>query len=158
MKSLYFLFLLVFATSFGQKQMPNITIKSENNKSFNVRSDFKEKDKLYVFAFWATWCAPCLNELDAIKEHYSKWTKELNMEVIAVSIDDTRTQKRVKPLLNGKNWPYNILLDTNQDLKRALSIVNVPYTIVVKNQKIVYIHNGYSQGAELELFNKLKQL
>lgn len=138
--------------------MPNVTIKSENNKSFNVRNDFKEKDKLYVFAFWATWCAPCLNELDAIKEHYAKWTQELNMEVIAVSIDDTRTQKRVKPLLNGKNWPYNILLDTNQDLKRALSIVNVPYTIVVKNQKIVYIHNGYSQGAELELFNKLKQL
>jgi peroxiredoxin len=80
------------------------------------------------------------------------------MEVIAVSIDDTRTQKRVKPLLNGKSWPFKVLLDTNQDVKRALSIVNVPYTIVVKNQKIVYIHNGYSQGAEHELFKKLKQL
>ena len=99
-----------------------------------------------------------MNELDAIKENYKDWTKELNMEVIAVSIDDTRTQKRVKPLLNGKNWPYKVLLDTNQDLKRALSIANVPYTVVVKNQKIVYVHNGYSQGAEKELFIKLKQL
>ena len=48
--------------------------------------------------------------------------------------------------------------DTNQDLKRALAIANVPYTIVVKNQKIVYVHNGYSQGAEMELYNKLKEL
>ena len=80
------------------------------------------------------------------------------MEVIAVSIDDTRTQKRIKPLLNGKKWTYNVLLDTNQDLKRALSIVNVPYTVVVKNEKIVYISNGYSQGAEEELYSKLKEL
>ena len=80
------------------------------------------------------------------------------MEVIAVSIDDTRTQKRVKPLLNGKGWDYTVLLDTNQDLKRALAIANPPYTVVVKNKKVVYVHNGYSQGAEIELYNKLKEL
>lgn len=152
-----FLFFNVI-NAFSQKQMPNVTLTSDTNKSFNVKNDFNEKDKLYVFAFWATWCAPCLNELDAINEYYATWSTELNMELIAVSIDDTRTQKRVKPLLNGKNWTYTILLDTNQDLKRALGIANVPYTIVVKNQKIVYVHNGYSQGAEMELYNKLKEL
>ena len=156
-------FVLIFAlftanAAFSQKQMPNVTLTSDTNKSFNVKNDFSEKDKLYVFAFWATWCAPCLNELDAINEYYAAWSTELNMELVAVSIDDTRTQKRVKPLLNGKNWTYTILLDTNQDLKRALAIANVPYTIVVKNQKIVYVHNGYSQGAEMELYNKLKEL
>lgn len=159
MKSFFLsVFFFVNFISLAQKQMPNVSLKSDDNKSYNVKTDFNEKDKIYVFTFWATWCAPCLNELDAIKEHYKDWTKELNMEVIAVSIDDTRTQKRVKPLLNGKNWPYKVLLDTNQDLKRALSIANVPYTVVVKNQKIVYVHNGYSQGAEKELFIKLKQL
>ncbi|MFY8188483.1 MAG: TlpA family protein disulfide reductase [Flavobacterium sp.] len=161
MKNIFNLLLLTFCIytpTFAQKQMPNVTIKTDSNKSVNVKNDFKEKDKIYVFAFWATWCAPCLNELDAINEKYAAWSKELNMEVVAVSIDDARTQKRVKPLLNGKKWPYTVLLDTNQDLKRALSIVNVPYTIVVKNQKIVHIHNGYSQGAEQELYEKLKQL
>jgi len=154
------LFILLFFSTFAmaQKQMPSVIIKSDQLKSFNVRNDFAEKDKIYVFSFWATWCAPCLNELDAINENYAQWQKEVNFEVIAVSVDDTRTQKRVKPLLNGKKWPYTILLDTNQDLKRALSIANVPYTVVVKNQKIVYIHNGYSQGAEKALFEKLKTL
>mgnify|MGYP006144246101 CR=1 FL=1 len=158
MKKLLLLLVFLSASAYAQKEMPNVAIKSPENKLYNVKTDFAEKDKLYVFAFWATWCAPCLNELDAINEHYKEWSKELNMEVVAVSIDDTRTQKRVKPLLNGKKWPYTILVDTNQDLKRALGVANVPYTVVVKNKKIVYIHNGYSQGAEKELYNKLKQL
>ncbi|OIQ21661.1 MAG: thiol:disulfide interchange protein [Flavobacterium sp. MedPE-SWcel] len=158
MRNLLLLFLFITFSANAQKAMPSVTIKSVKNKTYNVKNSFKEKDKLYVFTFWATWCAPCISELDAIKEHYADWTKEMNMEVIAISIDDTRTQKRVKPLLNGKKWPYKVLLDTNQDLKRALSVVNPPYTVVVKNKKVVYVHNGYSQGAEIELYNKLKEL
>ncbi|MFP9116509.1 TlpA family protein disulfide reductase [Flavobacterium sp. RNTU_13] len=158
MKKFALLLLFVSSIAFAQKEMPGVSIKSVDNKTLNIKDDFAEKDKIYVFSFWATWCVPCINELDAIKEHYAEWSKEVNMEVVAISIDDARTQKRVKPLLNGKNWPYKVLLDSNQDLKRALGIANVPYTIVVKNKKVVYIHNGYSQGAENELFEKLKQL
>lgn len=158
MKKLALLFLFLTVSAYAQKEVPSVSLKSVNNKAYNVKTDFAEKDKLYVISFWATWCVPCINELDAINENYAAWSKELNMEVIAVSIDDSRTQKRVKPLLNGKKWPYTVLLDTNQDLKRALGVANVPYTIVVKNKKIVYIHNGYSQGGEKELYNKLKEL
>lgn len=138
--------------------MPNIELNAISGESVNLSTDFNEIDKLYVFSFWATWCAPCINELEAIHKKYATWKESLNVEIIAVSIDDSKTQKRVKPFLKGKGWTYNVLLDSNQELKRALSIVNVPYTIVVKNSKIVYVSNGYSQGSEEELFNKLKEL
>lgn len=138
--------------------MPNIELNAISGESLNLSTDFNEVDKLYVFSFWATWCAPCINELEAIHKKYATWKESLNVEIIAVSIDDSKTQKRVKPFLKGKGWTYNVLLDSNQELKRALSIVNVPYTIVVKNSKIVYVSNGYSQGSEEELFNKLKEL
>jgi peroxiredoxin len=151
-----FLFFTTFV--FGQKQMPNIDLNSISGETVNLSNDFNEKDKLYVFSFWATWCAPCINELEAMHKKQDSWKQNLNLEIIAVSIDDSRTQKRVKPFLKGKGWTYNVLLDTNQELKRALSIVNVPYIVVVKNNKIVYVSNGYSQGSEDELFNKLKEL
>ncbi len=157
MKKILFL-LLISSIGYAQKQMPNLDLNAIDGKTLNVSTDFAEEDKLYVFSFWATWCAPCINELDAIHEKYAEWKENLNVEVIAVSIDDSRTQKRVKPLLNGKGWTYNVLLDSNQELKRALSIVNVPYTIVVKNKKIVYVSNGYAQGSEEELYTKLKEL
>ncbi|KOS06557.1 thiol:disulfide interchange protein [Flavobacterium akiainvivens] len=155
-----FLLLLLFATGIAnaQKEMPSVSLKNVDNKSYNVKNDYTEQDKLYVFVFWATWCAPCIQELDAISENYEAWAKELNLEVIAVSLDDTRTQTRVKPMIKGKKWTYSVLLDPNQDLKRALGIANPPYTVVVKNKKVVYVHNGYSQGAEKELYNTLKTL
>lgn len=155
-KIIFFLFLSIFG--YSQNQMPNIELNAISGESINLSTDFNEVDKLYVFSFWATWCAPCINELEAMHKKYATWKESLNVEIIAVSIDDSRTQKRVKPFLNGKGWTYNVLLDSNQELKRALSIVNVPYTIVVKNSKIVFVSNGYSQGAEEELYIKLKEL
>ena len=155
-----FILLLTLSTfySFCQDKLPNVIVKDLKNKQVNISKDFVEKDKIYVFSFWATWCVPCIRELEAIKENYAEWQEEINMELIAISTDDARTMKRVRPLVNGKNWPYKILLDDNQELKRALSIVNIPYTIVVKNEKIVHVVNGYSQGAEEELHQKLQTL
>jgi thiol-disulfide isomerase/thioredoxin len=158
MKIFLFLFLLVGLNSYSQKNLPDLNLSTLEGKKVSLKTDFSEKDKLYVFSFWASWCGPCINELDEINEVQAEWNKSINFEVIAVATDDSRTQKRVKPLVNGKEWEYTILLDTNQDFKRALSIVNIPYTIVVKNNKIVHIQNGYVPGNEVDLFEKLKSL
>jgi peroxiredoxin len=152
------LFFFTEITAFSQKQMPNISLSDIDGKKISVTTDFMEKDKIYIFSFWATWCSPCINELDEMNDMQEDWKKTLPIEIIAVSTDDSRTQKRIKPLVNGKGWEYKILLDSNQELKRALGIVNIPYTVVVKNGVIVHIQNGYVPGSENELFEKLKTL
>ena len=132
MKKIAILLLFTCFNLFSQNKLPDLNLSDLEGKKFSLKTDFSEKDKLYVFSFWATWCGPCINELDEMNDVQAEWKKDLNFEIVAVSTDDTRTQKRVKPLINGKGWEYKILLDTNQDFKRALSIVNIPYTIVVK--------------------------
>lgn len=151
---------MLVASYYGmsQKNLPSLDVKTLDGTTKNVVSAFNEKDKLYVFAFWATWCAPCIQELDAINDVYTDWKTELPVEVIAVSLDDARTEKRVKPLVNGKGWEYTILLDNNQTLKRALGISNPPYLLVVKNGEIVFTQNGHAPGSEEALFEKLKTL
>lgn len=158
MKKITLVFLLIACTGFAQKQLPDLTLKSVEGHNISLKNDFSEKDKFYIFSFWATWCAPCINELDELNEIQDEWKKTLNLEIIAVSTDDARTQKRVNPLVNGKGWDFKVVLDSNQDFKRAMSIVNIPYTIVVKNEVIVHIQNGYVPGSEVELFEKLKTL
>jgi peroxiredoxin len=101
---------------------------------------------------------PCINELDAINEEYIDWQDETNVKLYAVSIDNARTQSRVKPLVNGKGWEYEVLLDTNEDFKRFVNANSVPYVIIVKNGEIVYKHSGYTPGSEVELFEKIKEL
>lgn len=157
MKKIALLFLFFGHLVYSQQDFPAVNVKNLTGETISTTS-FNEKDKLYVFSFWATWCSPCIQELEAINEVYEDWKTQLNIEVIAVATDDSRTQKRVKPLVNGKGWNYTILLDVNQDLKRKLSIANIPYLIIVKNNKIVFIQNGHTPGAEEELLTKLISL
>lgn len=157
MKTLALFLLFVGNFMYSQQEFPTVNVKSIDGETITT-SSFNEKDKLYVFSFWATWCAPCIQELEAISEVYEDWKTQLNVEIIAVATDDSRTQKRVKPLVNGKGWSYTILLDSNQDLKRKLSIANIPYLVVVKNNQIVFVQNGHTPGAEEELLAKLKSL
>ncbi|MBK6938157.1 MAG: TlpA family protein disulfide reductase [Chitinophagaceae bacterium] len=151
--TLLFLFIPLF-----QPDLPDMSLKSTEGKTYDLKKDFAEKDKLYVFSFWATWCVPCIRELDEISDVYDEWQKEVNMELVAISVDDTRTEKRVKPLVSGKEWPYKILYDTNQELKRRLGISDMPYVIVVKNGKIIHSHSGYTPGSETDFFEELKKM
>lgn len=140
----------------AQGKLPNVTLKDLNGKSVNI-AQYGQSDKPVIISFWATWCGPCLKELEAINKVYDKWKSETGVELVAVSIDDSRTRARVKPLVNGKSWDYTILLDENQALKRAMNVVNPPYTIIVHKGKIVYTHSGYTPGAENDLYKELKK-
>jgi thiol-disulfide isomerase/thioredoxin len=141
----------------AQNDLPSIDLKTIDGKAIAIE-DATNKDGITIISLWATWCVPCLKELDAINDIYDEWQEETSVELIAVSVDDSRTVKRVKSMVNGKDWDYTILLDTNNDLKRALNASSIPLTILVKDNKIVYEHSGYSAGAELELYEKIKEL
>lgn len=53
------------------------------------------------------------------------------MKLIAVSIDQAQNIHKVKPLVDQAGWQYDVLLDPNGDLKRALGIQLIPYTLVI---------------------------
>jgi peroxiredoxin len=142
--------------SYSQNSLPILKLKSLDGTIVSTEN-LAEKDEVLVISLWATWCVPCINELDAIQENYADWQEETNFKVIAISIDNARTSSRVKPLVNGKEWDYEILLDANQDFKRAVNANTVPHVLIVKNNKILYSHVGYTPGAEIDLYEKVKE-
>ena len=129
-------------------------MKTLSNSTISTQK-IAEENELIIISLWATWCVPCKNELDAISELYQDWVEETNVKLFAVSIDDSRTSKRIIPMINGKDWEFEILIDENSDLKRAFGTSTVPYTVIVKNGKIVYKHMGYTPGYEFELYEEL---
>lgn len=155
MKSLI-LFLAIFSSAliYSQTELPNMTLKNLDGSDVNIQ-DISKDDQIVIVSLWATWCVPCINELDAISEVWDKWQKETNVKLFAISVDDARSVRRVRPMINGKSWEYDFLLDTNNDLRRILGAATVPLTMVVKNNKIIYRHSGYTPGAEDELYEKV---
>ena len=125
-------------------------VKTINGKSINTKSTYNKKG-LTVYSFWATWCVPCINELDDIHKEIEKWD-EANVKIVAISTDDSRTKRRVRPMVNGKKWNFEILLDENQALKRALNINAIPHTIVTNGNRIIYRRIGYKPGEENLLY------
>ena len=79
-------------------------------------------------------------------------------KVIAISIDQGQNINKVKPLVDGFGWEYDVLLDPNSDLKRALGINMIPYVLILDGDgKIVYTHNGYTEGGEQELIEQVRK-
>ena len=65
----------------------------------------------------------------------------------------------MKTYVDGQAWEYQVLLDTNEDLKRMMNFQTVPYTVLVNQAgKIVYTHSGYVEVDEYILEEKLKAL
>ena len=153
--SLSILFILLSVSSLSQNIAPNTKLKNLEGE-FIYTNDVLIENNFYIVSFWATWCIPCINELDAIVDIYEELEKD-NIEVIAISTDDARTKKRVRPMINGKDWNFKILLDENHDLKRALNIVGIPHTIITKGTKIIYRRIGYSPGEEVDLFEFIRE-
>ena len=156
------LFVFVSISAFAQdksssRALPNVDVKDLTGTTISS-STFENGGKPIIIDFWATWCKPCIEELNAIHEEFADWQKETGVKLITISLDDARTMQRVAPFVKGKGWTFDIYLDANSDLKRALNVNDVPHVLIIKNGKIVYQHNGYLPGNEEELFEKLKTI
>lgn len=155
---LVFLLLSVTSTSYSQGDIPSTTVKTTRGKSVKFNSLCQARDTVILVTFWATWCNPCVNELEKLNEIFPEWQKECPVILIAVSVDDARTSARVNSFVKGRGWNFNVFLDPNNDLKRAFNINDIPYLLMIKNDRVVYQKSGYIPGSESGLLSKLKSL
>ncbi len=141
----------------AQKSIPSVDIRTLNGKTVNIQQYTHQTGKITVLSFWATWCKPCIQELDAIKDLYPEWQDKYNVQLVAVTIDDTRTLAKVAPLVESKAWDYIILADPNRALMAALNFQTPPQTFLLNAQgDVIYEHTGYVPGNEYELEEKIK--
>jgi cytochrome c biogenesis protein CcmG, thiol:disulfide interchange protein DsbE len=151
-------FFLSVSGSPALQQLPSIQLKTLKGEDVDLLS-YARNGKITVVSFWATWCAPCKREFDAIAEVYPDWQQKYNMELIAVTIDGARALSKVGPMVAAKGWDFEMLADADQVSQQALDYQTIPQTFVVDlDGNIVWSHNGYKPGDEKELEEVLADL
>jgi len=147
-----------FAVNASNNPFPSINIKSLDGKAVNTDT-YTKNGKITVVSFWATWCTPCKRELDVINEVYADWVEKYDLQLLAITIDDVRGITKVPAMVQSKGWEFTVLADTKQELQQALNFQTIPQTFLLNDKgEIVYSHNGYNPGDEIELEKKIAAL
>ncbi|MBU0488057.1 MAG: TlpA family protein disulfide reductase [Bacteroidetes bacterium] len=165
-KTIFLLFVLsvTFSSVIAQddenkvRTLPAVDVKALDGSTFNT-SNLENDGKPIILSFWATWCKPCVKELTSIHEVYADWQTETGVKLVAVSIDNSRSTASVAPLVNSNLWDYLVLLDPNNDLKRAMGVNMIPHTFILNGKgEIVWEHTSFSEGGELELIDIVRKI
>ena len=158
MKLLLYSALLAVGFLAEAQPLPQIEVQTLGGTKVPIAS-LHQTGKPTILSFWATWCKPCINELNSLAERYDELQEELGVTLIAVSIDDSRTSPKVGPFVAGQGWDYTVVLDPNSDLRRAMGVNNVPHTFLLNGAgEVVWQVNKYVPGEEEVLISEIRKL
>lgn len=139
--------------------LPNTDIK---NVATGAKLPFNKiiaPGRVTVISFWATWCVPCKKEIVNIRKKMPEWKKQADFDFITISQDDSRAEGLVRSYAKSQGWEFPYFIDPNSDLRRSLNFQNVPYSMIIgKDGKVAWMHAGYEEGGEEELFSKVMEL
>jgi cytochrome c biogenesis protein CcmG/thiol:disulfide interchange protein DsbE len=111
-------------TNAGDKA-PDFKIVSDSGRTY-TRSDFG--GKLLVLNFWASWCAPCVEEVPSL-DAFQRTMATDGVVVLGVSIDTN--EKRYKQFLDRFHVNFPTARDPNADISSSYGTFQIPETYII---------------------------
>ncbi len=116
----------------------------------------KEKGKVIVLDFWATWCGPCIKSLPEMIDHMSAFDPA---KVRFVGINQAEDKDTVKTFLATRGWKFDVALDANQRVAQNFGVEGIPHTVIIgPDGKIAYVKSGYEPDGAKEVAEMVKKL
>ncbi len=109
------------------KEYTNLTILNDQNNQLDLSN---YKGKILLLNFWATWCAPCKEEMPSLD--LLKLNKDLNnLKIFPVNVgqDNVKKAKKFFDDLNIKN--LDLYFDENINLTKKFALRGIPTTILL---------------------------
>jgi thiol-disulfide isomerase/thioredoxin len=107
-----------------------VIFKDVNQKDVNL-DDFK--GKLVILNFWATWCAPCREEMPSLDLLQSD-SRFNNLKIFPINIGQEDLLKSIIFFRELKIKNLNIYFDSTINLAKKLSLRGIPTTILFNKE------------------------
>ncbi|HEX7157338.1 MAG TPA: TlpA disulfide reductase family protein [Burkholderiaceae bacterium] len=121
----------------------------------NVRLQ-EQRGQVVMLNFWATWCAPCRQEMPRLDRLYERY-RAAGFTLLGVNVDDDpQTAAGVASKL-GVRFP--VLLDTEKKVSRLYDLKTMPSTVLIdRDGRVRYVHRGYQDGYEKDYESQIREL
>ena len=129
-------------------KMPEIGLNDLSGKPITVAS---LAGKVVIVDFWATWCAPCKEELPVLQKLYKKYGSK-GLVVVGVSVD--KDASNIKGFLNKLGVTFPIVHDANHQVSGRYKPPRMPSSYIVDRKGIVrFVHGGF-RADDAAIFEK----
>ena len=114
----------------------------------------KEPNKGLLLCFWATWCAPCMQELKMVTEKL-KADPKFPVRVLTVNVDTPETAIDVRSTMRLYKFQMPVITDSKHEIfSKFQDSKTLPFSVLIKpNGQIVETFNGFHE----EMFAKVQE-
>jgi cytochrome c biogenesis protein CcmG/thiol:disulfide interchange protein DsbE len=133
--------------------MPEIGLKDLSGKTVDAAS---LSGKVVIVDFWATWCAPCREELPELQKFHKKYAAQ-GLVIIGVSVD--KEPDNIKSFLQKLQVTFPVVHDVGHQVTGKYAPPKMPSSYIIDRKGIVrYVHGGYRAGDAAEFDKQIQEL
>jgi peroxiredoxin len=134
-------------------QAPDFTLHALSGPNMRLK---EQRGRVVMVNFWATWCAPCRQEMPQLVRLYEKY-RSSGFVLLGVNVDDD-SSKAVE-VANKLGVTFPVLLDADNTVSKLYDLSTMPSTVLIdRDGKVRYVHRGYLAGYEDSYEKQIREL
>ena len=134
--------------------LPDFTVLNIDGESTDL-SDFWGKP--IVINFWATWCGPCVMELPAFNDAYSKYGDTVTFLMVNLTDGVDETVDGVKSFVESNDYTFPIYYDTSFSAALAYEVSSIPLTLFIDKDGML-VRSQLGAMSKSKLFGYIESL
>ncbi|HEV8699976.1 MAG TPA: TlpA disulfide reductase family protein [Candidatus Polarisedimenticolia bacterium] len=112
----------------------DFVLKDLNGQKFSLK-EMRGQRVVHV-VFWATWCAPCLQEIPHIRETYAKY-RDRGFQVLGIVVEMNQTPDVVRGVARDLKVNYPVLWDEGGTVQDRYRVSYIPQNFLVGKDGII---------------------
>lgn len=132
---------------------PDFTLKALNGPNLRLN---EQRGQVVMLNFWATWCAPCKQEMPHLNRLHDKY-RDTGFVLLGINVDDDPAKAAADAAKLGIKFP--VLLDGAKTVSKLYGLDAMPTTVVIdRDGQVRHVHQGYRNGLEAVYDQQIRSL
>ncbi|NQW44718.1 MAG: TlpA family protein disulfide reductase [Deltaproteobacteria bacterium] len=149
---------LTFSSLSVAKIAPNFQGELMGGGRVNLVDELvKDHSKAILLCFWATWCAPCIQELKQVTERLRN-DPTIPLKLLTINVDTAETASDVSPTLKLYDFKIPVIKDQKHEIfSKFQDAKTLPFSVLIKpNGEIAETFNGFHEAMVTKVREALK--